>query len=309
MMVEAKMRVNIENLDINYNELNTTQLDAQAFGIAWPEFYTTLYANLNNLHLTSAIMVEKEFSHFVEITKRLRRECPWDKEQSHASIRHSLIEEAYEVVESIDNNDLTELRKELGDLLLHVVFHANIAEETGEFTLSEVITGITEKLVRRHPHIFGNTKVSGAEEVKQNWEKLKMQEGRESLMDGVPAQLPALLRAHRLTEKASKVGFDWKTGADAWEKVEEEIGELHEIVDKRAEGDAEEEFGDLLFALVNYSRFVGINPEIALRRSVDKFISRFRHIERRLKEQNKELHSSTLEEMDQLWDEAKERER
>jgi nucleoside triphosphate diphosphatase len=250
-------------------------------------------------------MVEKEFLRFVEITKRLRKECPWDKEQTHASIRHSLIEEAYEVVETIDHNNLGELRKELGDLLLHVVFHANIAEETGEFTLREIIEGITEKLIRRHPHIFGDTKVSGSHEVKQNWEKLKMQEGRESLMDGVPKQLPALLRAHRLTDKASKVGFDWKTKEDAWKKVEEEIRELHQAIDDGDISLTDGEFGDVLFALVNYSRFIGVNPENALRSTVDKFIARFQHIERRLKEMNKDIHSSSLEEMDRLWEEAK----
>jgi nucleoside triphosphate diphosphatase len=250
-------------------------------------------------------MVEQEFLRFVEITKRLRKECPWDKEQTHASIRHSLIEEAYEVVETIDHNNLGELRKELGDLLLHVVFHANIAEETGEFTLREIIEGITEKLIRRHPHIFGDTKVSGSHEVKQNWEKLKMQEGRESLMDGVPKQLPALLRAHRLTDKASKVGFDWKTKEDAWKKVEEEIRELHHAIDHGDLSLTDGEFGDVLFALVNYSRFIGVNPENALRSTVDKFIARFQHIERRLKEMNKDIHSSSLEEMDRLWEEAK----
>lgn len=250
-------------------------------------------------------MVEKEFSRFVGITKRLRKECPWDREQTHASIRHSLIEEAYEVVESIDHNDLQELKKELGDLLLHVVFHSNIAEEGNEFTLEEVIDGITEKLIRRHPHIFSDTKVSGAHEVKQNWEKLKMQEGRESLMDGVPKHLPALLRAHRLTDKASKVGFDWEKKEDAWRKVEEEIGELHQALAGSEPDNVEEEFGDLLFALVNYSRFIEINPEIALTGAVNKFITRFHHIEKRLKESGKDVTSSSLEEMDKLWKEAK----
>lgn len=248
---------------------------------------------------------EELFSRFVEITRRLRKECPWDREQTHASIRHSLIEEAYEVVETIDDKEYGELKKELGDLLLHVVFHSNIAEEQSEFTLDEVILGITEKLIRRHPHIFGDTKVSGAAEVKQNWEKLKMSEGRESLMDGVPKQLPALQRAHRLTEKASKVGFDWPKKEDAWNKVEEEVKELHAVIAEGNQDRIEEEFGDLLFSLVNYSRFIEVNPEIALRRTVDKFIFRFRYIEQRLKESGKDIHSSSLEEMDRLWDEAK----
>ena len=252
-------------------------------------------------------MSNSEFTRFVEITKRLRKECPWDKEQTHQSIRHSLIEETYEVVESIDNNNLNELRKELGDLLLHVVFHANIAEEQNEFTLKEVIEGITEKLIFRHPHIFGDTKVKDAHHVKQNWEKLKMKEGRQSLMDGVPKELPALLRAHRLTDKASKVGFDWEKKEDAWKKVDEEMAELHHAIESGKQNEVESEFGDLLFALVNYSRFIEVNPENALRRTVEKFITRFQHIEKRLKEMGKDIHSSSLEEMDKLWDEAKKR--
>lgn len=250
-------------------------------------------------------MPSNEFTAFVEITKRLRKECPWDKVQTHASIKHSLIEEAYEVVETIDENNLQELKKELGDILLHVVFHSNIAEEEKAFTLKEVIEGITEKLIRRHPHIFSDAEAGTAEQVKQNWEKLKMQEGRTSLMDGVPKELPALLRAHRLTDKASKVGFDWKTGEDAWKKVEEETDELHQVLEAGSPDEVEEEFGDLLFALVNYSRFININPENALRRTIDKFIARFQYIEQELKKSGKDIHSSSLEEMDALWNEAK----
>lgn len=252
-------------------------------------------------------MPNSEFTKFVEITKRLRKECPWDKEQTHQSIRHSLIEETYEVIEAIDNNNLEELKKELGDLLLHVVFHANIAEEQNEFTLEQVIDGITEKLIFRHPHVFGDTKVTGAEHVKQNWEKLKMKEGRESLMDGVPKELPALLRAHRLTDKASKVGFDWGKKEDAWKKVDEEMAELHHAIESGRQEQVEGEFGDLLFSLVNYSRFINVNPENALRGTVEKFITRFQHIETRLKDMGKDLHSSSLEEMDKLWEEAKKR--
>lgn len=250
-------------------------------------------------------MPGSEFTTFVEITKQLRQECPWDKVQTHESIRHSLIEEAYEVVETIDHGNVEELKNELGDILLHVVFHANIAEESGEFTLNDVILGIQEKLIRRHPHIFAGTTVNGAEDVKQNWEKLKMAEGRSSMMDGVPKELPGLLRAHRLTDKASKVGFDWKKPEDAWKKVEEEISELHIALEQGSDQEKEEEFGDLLFSLVNYSRFIDVNPENAIRRSIDKFISRFHYIEARLKQTGKDLHSSTLAEMDLLWEEAK----
>lgn len=247
----------------------------------------------------------KEFTKFVEITKLLRRECPWDREQTHASIKHSLIEEAYEVVEAIDNNNIEELKKELGDLLLHVVFHANIAEENNEFTLMDIIEHISEKLISRHPHVFNKTKVDGVKSVMQNWEKLKLEEGRESLMDGVPKELPALLRAHRLTDKASRVGFDWEKKEDAWKKVDEEMQELHRSIESGNQEEIEREFGDLLFALVNYSRFININPENALRRTVDKFIARFQYIELRLKEMGKNIHSSSLEEMDKLWEEAK----
>lgn len=253
-------------------------------------------------------MPEQNFTHFVEITKRLRRECPWDREQTHESIKHMLIEEAYETVESIDHHDMAELSRELGDLLLHVVFHANIAEESGTFTLEQVIDGITEKLIRRHPHVFGDTQVSGPDEVKRNWEKLKLQEGRTSVIDGVPKNLPALLRAHRITDKASKVGFDWKERSDAWKKVEEETAELHERLEAGTPQGIEEEFGDLLFALVNYARFIAVNPENALRLSIEKFITRFHFIEERLKERGTDIHSSTLEEMDRLWEESKRKE-
>ncbi|MFI5252314.1 MAG: nucleoside triphosphate pyrophosphohydrolase [Bacteroidota bacterium] len=246
-----------------------------------------------------------EFEYFVEITKRLRKECPWDREQTHASIRMGLIEEAYEVVESIDNNDMPELKKELGDLLLQVVFHSNIAEETNAFTLQQVIEAITEKLIARHPHVFGNTEVTGSEHVKENWEKLKMKEGRESVMDGVPKELPALLRAYRLQEKASKVGFDWQKREDVWNKVTEEIAELHHAIASENIPEMEAELGDLLFSIVNYSRFIRVNPEVALRRSVEKFIERFTFIERKLKERGKNIQTSSFEEMDKLWDEAK----
>jgi len=255
---------------------------------------------------------DSEFIRFVEITKRLRKDCPWDSEQTHASIRHSLIEEAYEVVEAIDTDNLEELRKELGDLLLHVVFHANIAEEQHEFTLEEVIEGITQKLIYRHPHIFaqkvespGASKKMNAQEVKENWEKLKLKEGRASLMDGVPKELPALLRAHRLQDKASKVGFDWRKREDAWKKVEEETRELQRAIESEDQNRVEAEFGDLLFALVNYSRFIDVNPENALRRTITKFVNRFQYIERKLKESGKDIQSSTLEEMDGFWEEAK----
>ncbi len=250
-------------------------------------------------------VVTKEFEQFVEIVRRLRRECPWDREQTHASVRHSLIEETYEVVEAIDSNNVAELRRELGDLLLHVIFHAVIAEQAGEFTLMELVEGISEKLVRRHPHVFGDVKAETAQEVKQNWEKLKLAEGRESFVGGVPREMPALLRAHRLQDKAAKVGFDWDRKEDAWKKVEEEMHELHHAIEQNNPEQTEGEFGDLLFALVNYSRFINVNPENALRQTVEKFIKRFQYIEKTLKKRGKDIGGSTLEEMDALWEEAK----
>jgi XTP/dITP diphosphohydrolase len=253
--------------------------------------------------------VEDPFGEYVAVVRRLRKECPWDREQTHESIRHSLIEEAYEVVESIDHGNLEELKMELGDLLLHVVLHSIIAEEERAFTVADVMTESSQKLIRRHPHVFGDTKVSSSGDVKLNWEKIKLSEGRKSLMEGVPRKLPSLLRSHRLQEKASKVGFDWKRKEDVWKKVKEEIAELHEAEKKRSHKELEEEFGDLLFALVNYARFLKVNPESALHRSTRKFARRFQQIEEQLRKRGRKLEHSSLEEMDALWNEGKRREK
>ncbi len=260
-------------------------------------------------------MIENKFQEFVKIVKRLRKECPWDREQTNDSIKAATIEEAYEVVEAIDNKDYEELKKELGDLLLHVIFHSTIAEESNYFNLEDVIDSIQEKLIRRHPHVFGNTKVSDAEEVKKNWEEIKLEEGRKSVVDGVPVNLPALQRAHRLQEKASKVGFDWENKEDVWKKVIEEIEEMHEIEnlksqipnlkDEEINEKLESEIGDVFFALVNYSRFLGINPENALRRTNEKFIKRFNYVEKKIVESGKSLRESSLKEMDIYWEESK----
>lgn len=256
------------------------------------------------------------YADFVAIIKQLRRDCPWDREQTHESVKHLLIEEAYETVEAIDEEDWDELKRELGDLLLHVVFHSVIAEQDGRFTLKDVIEAETDKLVRRHPHVFGETEVEGVGQVLANWEQIKMQERgasgetRTSVLEGVPTQLPALLRAYRVQEKASGVGFDFPEQSGAWEKVEEEIAEFHALAESNApDTQKEEEFGDLLFALVNYARFVGINPENALRRTNDKFGRRFQHIERRLAEQGLTMAEVDLAAMDHFWDEAKRFER
>ncbi len=247
------------------------------------------------------------FDDFFAIVRRLRVECPWDREQTHASIAPLLIEEAYEVKESIEDGNDQELKKELGDILLHAVMHSVIAEERNAFTFDDVVKFISQKLVHRHPHVFGDTTVTGAGQVQENWEQLKMKEGRASLFENMPKALPALQRADRVQEKASKVGFDWEKPEDVWLKVEEELGELREVV---AEGSdqqrAEEEFGDLLFALVNYARFIGVAPEEALHRAVTKFIRRFQHIESRLAEQGKTFKDVDLGIMDGYWNEAKE---
>jgi tetrapyrrole methylase family protein / MazG family protein len=247
----------------------------------------------------------KDLEKLVKIVRRLRRECPWDREQTHQTIRHSLIEEAYETVEALDQNNLEELKKELGDLLLHVVMHATIAEQAKEFTLKDVVHNITKKLIHRHPHVFGTKQVRTATEVKHQWERLKLDEGRSSVLDGVPKGMPALQRAMRVQERAAKVGFDWKKIENVWDKVLEEAEELQPTLQKRRTKKREEEFGDYLFALVNYARFIHVNPENALRGTIEKFMKRFRYIEQELQKQGKNIHASSLEEMDGLWNEAK----
>lgn len=250
-------------------------------------------------------MTDQKFLEFVKIVQRLRKECPWDMEQTHDSIKENTLEEAYEVVEAIDHKDYNELKIELGDLLLHVVFHSVIAEENRTFSLDEVIDSIQQKLIRRHPHVFGETEVSGSKEVTQNWEKIKLSEGRESVLEGVPKQLPSLQRAHRLQEKASKVGFDWQDKADVWKKVIEEIEEMHESERSGNKDELEKEIGDVFFSLVNYARFLGINPENALRRTNEKFISRFDYVQKKVKENGRHISDSSLEEMDKYWEESK----
>ncbi len=245
------------------------------------------------------------FAQFVSIVRRLRRECPWDKKQTHRSLRHSLIEETYEVIEALDANDVKELEHELGDLLLHVVLQSTIAEQAGEFTLNDVLQGESRKLVRRHPHVFGTKRAHTAEEVRLNWERLKMDEGRTSVLEGVPGSMPALLRALRVQQRAAKVGFDWETEEQVWAKVREEVEEVRQSLRTRNRKHREEEFGDLLFALVNYARFLSVNPEHALRGTIDKFMRRFRYIEHQLHRRGKDVHTSSLQEMDALWNEAK----
>ncbi len=250
-------------------------------------------------------MLSQKFIELVEVVKRLRKDCPWDREQTNESIRDATLEETYEVLEAIDNKDFDELKKELGDVLLHVIFHSVIAEENEHFKIEEVIDNIKEKLIRRHPHVFGKKEVSGSEQVKKNWETIKLQEGRNSVLEGVPKQLPALQRAFRLQEKASKVGFDWQHKDDVWKKVIEEIEEMHESEKSCNLDELEKEVGDVFFSMINYSRFLGVNPENALRKTTEKFIKRFDYVQNKVKETGKEIHESNLEEMDKYWEESK----
>lgn len=251
------------------------------------------------------------YADFAAIVRQLRRDCPWDREQTHESVKHLLIEEAYEVVTTIDDEDWDALPEELGDVFLHVLFHATIAEEAGRFTIGDVIEAETDKLVRRHPHVFGDRVADDAEAVAASWEEIKQREKDEdestSALDGVPEQLPALLRAHRVQEKAAGVGFEFPDRAEAWEKVEEELEEFRTVVDEGAdEEEIENEFGDVLFALTNYARQVGINPENALRQTTDKFTRRFQYVEKRLDENGTSIDDVRLPAAEELWDEAKE---
>jgi len=245
------------------------------------------------------------FEELVNIVRKLRKECPWDKEQTNDSIKAATIEEAYEVVDAIDKNDFNEFKKELGDLLLHIVFHSIMAEEKNKFNIDDVIISIKEKLINRHPHIFGDVKVNSSDDVKRNWEIIKLEEGRKSVLEGIPVNLPSLQKAHRLQEKAAKVGFDWAKKEDVWKKVEEELLEMHEAEKIKSKEELEKEIGDVFFALINYSRFLDINPENALRKTNKKFINRFNYIEKSLKDKGKKISESNLEEMDYYWNESK----
>ena len=236
----------------------------------------------------------------------LREGCPWDKEQTFESLRHLTIEETYELSDAIIERDLDEVRKELGDLMLHIVFYAKLGEEAGLFSIKEVLQGINSKLIMRHPHIYGEVKVNNAEDVKDNWERIKLTEGRKSVLEGVPVSLPAMVKAYRIQDKARGVGFDWKKTSDVWDKVLEELKELqYEVNNTNDAARKEDEFGDLLFALINYSRFIDVNPETALERTNKKFIRRFQFIEEQAATEGKKLPDMTLSEMELFWNEAK----
>ncbi|MFC7522795.1 nucleoside triphosphate pyrophosphohydrolase [Parapedobacter sp. GCM10030251] len=252
----------------------------------------------------------KAFERLLTVLNTLRTDCPWDRKQTMESLRHLSIEEMYELGDAILDNDLPEVKKELGDLMMHLVFYARIAEEQGAFDIVDVLNTVCEKLISRHPHIYGDVDVRNEDEVKRNWEQLKLNEGNTSVLAGVPRSLPALVKAYRIQDKVRGVGFDWEEKTQVWEKVEEELAEFKREFDvSQAQAinteRAEAEFGDLLFSLVNYARFVGINPENALERTNKKFIKRFAHLEARAKETGRNLKEMTLAEMDVFWEEAK----
>ncbi len=245
------------------------------------------------------------FERLLIIMDELRAQCPWDKKQTMQSLRHLTIEETYELGDAILDHNLTEIKKELGDLMLHLVFYAKIGSETGDFDMADVCNEICDKLIFRHPHIYSDTVVANEEEVKQNWEKLKLKEGRTSVLGGVPKSLPAMIKASRIQEKAKGVGFDWENQTQVWEKVQEELQELQREVTVKNQEAIADEFGDVLFSLINYARFLNINPEDALEKTNKKFIKRFQYLETKAGLLNKPLMEMTLTEMNQFWEEAK----
>lgn len=245
------------------------------------------------------------FSRLLDIMDELRDKCPWDKKQTLQTLRHLTIEETYELGDAILDNNLEEVKKELGDLLLHIVFYAKIGSETAHFDMADVANDICDKLIHRHPHIYGDVVVADEEEVKQNWEKLKLKEGKKSVLEGVPKSLPALVKASRIQDKVKGVGFDWEEPHQVWDKVQEELNELQVEVHNKNQDKIEAEFGDVLFSMINYARFLNVNPEDALERTNKKFIKRFQYLENKAGELGKPLSDMTLAEMDIFWEEAK----
>ncbi|NCG29790.1 MAG: nucleoside triphosphate pyrophosphohydrolase [Bacteroidetes bacterium] len=246
------------------------------------------------------------FERLLNIMDELRAKCPWDQKQTIESIRYLTIEEMYELSDAIIDNDLEEVKKELGDLMLHLVFYSKIASETDEFDIADVLNEQCEKLIRRHPHIYGDVKVESEEDVKRNWEQIKLTEGKKSVLEGVPKSLPAMVKANRIQEKARGIGFDWDNQKQVWEKVKEELGELQtEVENKASKQRIEDEFGDVLFSMINYSRFIDINPEDALERTNKKFIQRFPFLEAKATKAGVKLADMTLDEMEAIWQEAK----
>lgn len=247
----------------------------------------------------------EKFEDLVTLVQILRKECPWDRKQTHQSIKDHLVEEVYEALEALENDDFEEFKKELGDLLLHVVFHSVMAKEQDHFSIDEVIYSLMEKLIRRHPHVFSNVQVQDEKNVSENWEMIKKKEGKKSTLDGLPKPMPALIRAQRMQEKAANVGFDWPEWEQAWEKVNEEIEEFRETLRSGQREEQSNEFGDVLFSLVNMGRIFGLQAEDSLRKTNRKFEQRFRYIEEQASKENRPLKELSLEEMDQHWEDAK----
>ena len=248
---------------------------------------------------------KESFGRLIDVMDELRAKCPWDQKQTIESLRHLTIEETYELADAILENNLADIRKELGDLLLHIVFYAKIASETGDFTITDVIDGICDKLIFRHPHVFGDVRVNDAEDVKTNWENLKIREGNKSILAGVPKSLPAIVKAHRIQDKARSAGFDWDEREQVWDKIEEELDELKVEIRQMDAEKMESEFGDLLFSMVNAARLYGIDPEAALERTNKKFIQRFNYLEQQTIRAGRPLTSMTLDEMNVIWEDAK----
>ena len=245
------------------------------------------------------------FDRLLTIMDELREQCPWDRKQTMESLRHLTIEETYELGDAILDKDMEEIKKEIGDILLHLVFYAKIGSETNDFDIADVANSICDKLIERHPHIYGDVKVEDEEEVKRNWENLKLKEGKKSVLEGVPGSLPAMVKANRIQDKVAGVGFDWEEPQQVFEKLKEELEELQHEVTLDNKDEIEAEFGDVLFSMVNYARFLNVNPENALERTNKKFIKRFQYLEGKAKEHNKALKDMTLAEMDVFWNEAK----
>ncbi len=249
----------------------------------------------------------KAFDRLLTIMDELRAQCPWDKKQTMKTLRHLTIEETYELGDAILDNDLNEVKKELGDVLLHIVFYAKIGSETNDFDIADVANEICDKLINRHPHIYGDVQVENEQDVQRNWENIKLKEGKKSVLEGVPNSLPALVKANRIQEKVAGVGFDWEKPEQVFEKLQEELAEFQEEIRVNNQQEMEEEFGDVLFSMVNYARFLNINPENSLELTNKKFIGRFQFLERKAKELGKTLKEMTLAEMDVYWEEAKNR--
>ena len=245
------------------------------------------------------------FSRLLDIMDDLRSQCPWDQKQTFESLRHLTIEETYELGDAILDRDLTEIKKELGDLLLHIVFYAKLGSEEKAFDIADIANDICEKLIHRHPHIYGSVSVEDENEVKKNWEVLKLKEGKKSVLEGVPNGLPAMIKAQRMQEKAAGVGFDWEHKTQVWGKFEEELKELNQALDSKKEDEIEDEFGDVLFSLINYARFIKVDPETALERTNKKFIKRFQYIESQAKKAKCSIEQLAIEEMEAFWQEAK----